>query len=1361
MKYLGLLLFLFLSHNAFAQSYSSDDVNELLSIKSSCDPNGNLNWSGTNYSSWSGVAWDTTSTPHRVIELYLQNSSLSGILNISPLTKLKIIRCDDNSLTSITADNLDSLTYFQFDNNNITTISTQSSTNIETIRCNDNLIKSFDFSHLSKLKDLNCQNNDLSFSSLKTIIGLPVMTSGYLNYNPQGSVDLGSVSVDSSVDISSEDSVGTTSSNFTWKKDGILNTTDISIRNRKAHFHEKGKYIATITNGLFPNLILTATEINISKGLPKITSAPSVTSIKWLSYLGDATINNDGISSVSGTFSFHIPHSGYSMNDSVGFHNITLLFTPDSLNNYITTTVQATIEVKPVYAESDIKALQDIRLTIDTTNALNWALLSDPGSWSEVKWNTIGNEIRATSLNLDNLNLSGHLVLNRLIELRSISITGNQLTQITANNTNIESINCTNNSIDTLNFTNLSNLSYLELGNNNYSGNISIDFNNFPQLKTLRLFSNEINDINFLGTNTLEELVLSDNNITSINTNISPNLKRLYLKDNQFSSIDVSTIPNLELIDLSENQFTTIDLVSLDSLRSIYLNKNIISNLKLAKANKIEILDIEENDLDSIPLKDLQKLKEFHVKNNYLDFYKLKDIYAIHSNYSSWTSLSYAPQKTKESPLTLFVGDTIDYSRQSIVDNTHTTYKWFKSGNELSPSSSDVSENNHIVTFNKVGTYYAERRNTKLPDLMLTSKNITVNKGMPNLSTWPTLSKIRIGDSLSTADFENIVVSPAGVYSLTNPNKAFSTTGIHKVEALFSPNDTTNYHSITDSLNIEVQKAIPKINSLPSANVYNYLEPLSTYALNGASTQATGTFDFINPSQILDAGTHSVVIRFTPDDLYTYESLDTNITIQVNKIDPMVTNWPKKDLSTELVEGDKQSQVTLDFTNADTHGVFKIDDSSLILIAGYQPVTLVFKPFDDTNYNEIYQDVYMIIKDKPEMKQKPQASAITYGERLIDVVLSSGLFLSNSQFSVDGTFQLITNDRIFSVGTHAIKYAFVPDDATYNSSLEFIINLNIQKKQAPTRVIKTEKELIYGQRLSEINLQNVAQSDINGFFEIKDKDRILNAGTHIVKLVFFPTDNSNYSTVEHDFTLKVKKANPKIITKLTVNNIHYKQVLSEAVIKGKATVEGSFIIENDDRKLLPGTHDIKVIFVPKDSKNHNSINEMSKISVNKLDQNISWNLQQSEIKVGNKIIIPSASDVGLPLDISLSPSSLADLKDGTLTAKSDGKLTITLNQIGTNIYNAGTPITKTIQINKNVLSTNKTFESHVYPIPTRDFIQVTNCKKGEIIRLTNISGKEVLKIKVDNSIMKLDLSPFEKGTYILKKSSTHYKIKIQ
>lgn len=178
---------------------------------------------------------------------------------------------------------------------------------------------------------------------------------------------------------------------------------------------------------------------------------------------------------------------------------------------------------------------------------------------------------------------------------------------------------------------------------------------------------------------------------------------------------------------------------------------------------------------------------------------------------------------------------------------------------------------------------------------------ITVAKATPAVVTVPTVAEREYNPAVALADSDMTGGSVtgadgnslAGTWSFTG-TIIIPTVNNKGYQAVFTPDDTDNYKTVTKTITVKVTKATPVITEKPTAGALTYGQKLSDSTLTGGKaayqtadgTEITGTFAWKNSSikpTAADSQKTEYDVTFTPSYKDNYNAVDTKLTLTVNK----------------------------------------------------------------------------------------------------------------------------------------------------------------------------------------------------------------------------------------------------------------------------------------------------------------------------------------------------------------------------------------------------------------------------------------------------------------------------------------------
>lgn len=317
---------------------------------------------------------------------------------------------------------------------------------------------------------------------------------------------------------------------------------------------------------------------------------------------------------------------------------------------------------------------------------------------------------------------------------------------------------------------NMPNLTYLNLGQNQLSG--SIPNFNLPNLQSLILFYNQLSGTipNFNLPN-LKELSLISNQLSGSIPNFNlPNLEYLHLGQNQLGgNIPNFNLPNLTNLYLFINQLSgSIPDFDLPNLTELYLTGNQLSGSIpgiFQHMKKLAVFHIANNRLDSLPnlsalpFKNIREgLTAFQAQNNRFTF----DDILPNIGFADASAFLYAPQNSifRDTTIRIEAGKplAIDLGIDAgIADNR---YAWTKNRQPYKTITGSNKLEFDAVQTSDAGTYRVQVTNPRAPELVLVSRDITLEATCADKETSLTRT-ICDGQQI---DFQGQILDRSGFY---------------------------------------------------------------------------------------------------------------------------------------------------------------------------------------------------------------------------------------------------------------------------------------------------------------------------------------------------------------------------------------------------------------------------------------------------------------------------------------------------------------------------------------------------------------------------------------------------------------------
>ena len=179
------------------------------------------------------------------------------------------------------------------------------------------------------------------------------------------------------------------------------------------------------------------------------------------------------------------------------------------------------------------------------------------------------------------------------------------------------------------------------------------------------------------------------------------------------------------------------------------------------------------------------------------------------------------------------------------------------------------------------------------------SKTLTINRFAPEIVTLPNASSMKIGRVLSDASLlggraelngEKVEGSFAWVDGNTT---VMNVAGTFSKAIVFNPSNANLYEPVYGSMEVTVEKYAPVITQKLHGSAITYGDALFASILSGSLTatdyikipseEVDGSYGWLQPSAVLNAGTQNAIVRFTPTNMDWYEAVDFPVQLTVNR----------------------------------------------------------------------------------------------------------------------------------------------------------------------------------------------------------------------------------------------------------------------------------------------------------------------------------------------------------------------------------------------------------------------------------------------------------------------------------------------
>ena len=352
----------------------------------------------------------------------------------------------------------------------------------------------------------------------------------------------------------------------------------------------------------------------------------------------------------------------------------------------------------------------------------------------------------------------------------------------------------------------------------------------------------------------------------------------------------------------------------------------------------------------------------------------------------------------------------------------------------------------------------------------------------------------------------------------------------------------------TGTMTITLTIAAASVKTAPEANTLTYSGSAQTLTTTGeagvgtlqyqlgesATTEPTGTWGTTVP-QGTEAKDYYVWYRSRVND----NNISTAGCKTVTIAKASITNATVTLSDTSLVYNGSEQSVTVSSV--------KLGDTTLTADTDYEVTSGTTGTAKNTytvtvtgkgNYKDTATAQWSIGLATPTIETIPTASAITYGQKLADSILTGGT-AKLGDTTVAGTFawkNTETKPAVFDSNATEYDVVFTPTDDDNYAAVECKVKLTVNKAD-PTNTVG-QLSAIRGQKLADVALPT---ADSGAWSWVEDTTTTLeNVGMAIYHAKFTPNDTANYNTLENvEVEIQVAEKPSAVAATVTANNRTY------------------------------------------------------------------------------------------------------------------------------------------------------------------------------------------------------------------------------
>ncbi len=387
--------------------------------------------------------------------------------------------------------------------------------------------------------------------------------------------------------------------------------------------------------------------------------------------------------------------------------------------------------------------------------------------------------------------------------------------------------------------------------------------------------------------------------------------------------------------------------------------------------------------------------------------------------------------------------------------------------------------------------------------------SLTVAKARPTI-LWPAPHAVSYGTPLSRTEL-NASCPVAGKFVYIPGEGAVLGAGRHMPRAIFTPEDTANYHSAQATVPLVVTKAVPVV-SWPAPEAIEYGTPLGEVELC-ATAPVPGTFAYSPVAgSIPGEGSHTLSVTFTPIDAASFTTARATVPLSVKAARPVEISWPAP---AAIAYGTPLGSAQLN-ARAAIAGSFTYEPAEgEVLGAGMHTLSATFKPAD-ANRKEVRATVELAVTKAMAAIEWRVPRTIAYGTALSAEQL-------NAVAAMPGTLSYSPGaGEIPAAGTHQLAVAFTPADEVNVENAHAEVALTVTRA-TPVITWAAPGPIDYGTALDGTHL--CAACSIEGSFVYAPSlGTVLTPGTQTLSVSFVASDARNYAMAQASVSITVNQS---------------------------------------------------------------------------------------------------------------------------------------------------------------------------------------------------------------------------------------------
>jgi phospholipase C/sugar lactone lactonase YvrE len=298
---------------------------------------------------------------------------------------------------------------------------------------------------------------------------------------------------------------------------------------------------------------------------------------------------------------------------------------------------------------------------------------------------------------------------------------------------------------------------------------------------------------------------------------------------------------------------------------------------------------------------------------------------------------------------------------------------------------------------------------------------------------WPAPAAITYPTALSATQLD-ATANVAGSLVYLPKSGTVLNAGPQTLNVTFTPTQSQNYTTVTARVPLQVNQARPVV-IWPAPAAITYPTALSATQLDATANVAGSLVYLPKSGTVLNAGTQTLNVTFTPTQSQNYTTVTASVTLPVNQARSIVT-WPTPAAITyPTALGATQLNATANVAGSLVYS----PKSGTVLNAGTQTLNVTFTPTQSQNYTTVTASVTLQVNQARSIVTWPTPAAITYPTALSATQL-------NAKANVAGAFVYApAAGTVLNAGSQILSVQFTPSNSNYAPSMS---NVTLQVNQA-------------------------------------------------------------------------------------------------------------------------------------------------------------------------------------------------------------------------------------------------------------------------------------------------------------------------